>query len=90
MNDVPISTYQGNAMCERVVRVSFIPEKIGIICFAKTTKLIAMIPTAMPRIASLWIARRHNMPRKKPPSNAPYVNDAIESAMTTTGVPCCL
>jgi len=71
VNDVPIRTYHGKAMWDNVVRKPVIDGKIGIICFANTTKLIAIIPTAMPRIASLWIARRHSMPRKKPPSNAP-------------------
>src|ERR1700680_4672131 len=71
VNDVPINTYQGNAICEIGVSASVSDGNISIICFANTTKLIAIIPTAMPSIASLWMARRHNMPRKKPPSNAP-------------------
>src|SRR2546426_1841550 len=71
VNEVPINTYHGKAMWERVVRVSLIDGKMTIICFANTTKLMAMIPIAMPRIASLCTARRHNMPRKNPPSNAP-------------------
>ena len=32
---------------------------------------ITKIPTAIPRIASRWIARRHSQPRKKPPRSAP-------------------
>ena len=44
------------------------------------------MPTAMPRIASRCRARRQKIARKKPPSRPPYVNDAIDSATTTTGV----
>ncbi|HST06556.1 MAG TPA: hypothetical protein VLJ83_00165, partial [Gemmatimonadaceae bacterium] len=80
VNDVPISTYQGQAIVDSEVNVPLMDGKSGIICFAKTTKLIATIPTAIPVIASRWFARRQSMPRKKPPSRAPYVKDAIDSA----------
>ncbi len=53
---------------------------------AKTMKAITVMPTDMPRMASRCRARFQKMPRKKPPSSAPYVNDAMESAITTTGV----
>ena len=71
VNDVPISTYQGHAIVESVVNVPLMDGKIGIICFANTTKLMATMPTAIPVIASRWLARRHSMPRKNPPSRAP-------------------
>src|SRR5439155_11427998 len=59
VNEVPINTYHGKAIWESVVRVSLIAGKMDIICLANTTKLIAMMPTAMPVIASRCIARRH-------------------------------
>src|SRR3954470_21730497 len=52
VNEVPMSTNHGKEMCERVVSKPCMPGKIGIICLAKTIKLMTMIPTAMPRIAS--------------------------------------
>src|SRR3954470_22645876 len=50
VKEVPIKTYHGNAMCESAVNVLVIPGKTGIICLAKTTKLIATMPTAIPVI----------------------------------------
>ncbi len=83
-------TYQGKAIFERVVNDPLIPGRKGMSCLANTTIDITTSATDMPRMASRWIALRHSQPRKKPPSSAPYVNDAIDKAITTTGVPCSL
>ena len=85
---VPIRTYHGHAILLNRVSIPVIDGSTGSSCFAKTMNDITTIATAMPSMASRWIARRHRIPRKKPPSSAPYVNDAIDSAITTTGVPC--
>ena len=84
--EVPMSTYQGHAIVANGASVAASEGKAAAIGLAKTMNAIVAIATDMPRIASRWIARRQKIPRKKPPSSPPYVNDAMPSATTTTGV----
>ena len=86
--EVPISTYHGHAMRASGASVGARNGNAAPSGFADTTIAIARIPTLMPISASRWIARRQKIPRKKPPSNPPYVKLAIDNASTTTGVPC--
>src|SRR5689334_18961403 len=83
---VPMRTYQGQAMVPNGRSISARAGTAPAICLAKTTKAMVRIPSDIPCIASDCRARRHKIPRKKPPRRPPYVNDAIDSATTTTGV----
>jgi hypothetical protein len=68
---VPINTYHGHAIFEKVVSIPVMDGRMGSSGFAKTMNDITKIATAMPSIASRWIARRHRIPRKNPPRSAP-------------------
>src|SRR5690606_27772488 len=69
--DVPISPYHRPAMRPRGARRS---AAEGTACdsgFAKTTSVMAEIPTIIPVITSFWRARRQSMPRKNAPRSPP-------------------
>lgn len=61
------------AMQSRVTppSVGAMPGYAATICLAKTMKAMHEMPTLIPRIASRWMARDQNMPRKKPPRRPP-------------------
>ena len=83
---VPIRTYHGQAIVLTGVSAEVSDGNAAMNCLAKTMNAMTAIATAIPVIASRWIARRHKIPRKNPPSSPPCVNDAIESATTTIGI----
>src|SRR5437016_4060190 len=84
--DVPINTYHGHAMRETGSSRMPLDGNAIRIDFANTITDITAMPTPMPIIASRWRARFQKMPRKNPPSRPPYVNEAMASAILTTGV----
>ena len=85
---VPISTYHGQAMPTKGASASLRNGTAVLMALAKTTNVIAAMPTASPMIASRSDARFERIPSRNDPSKPPYVKLDTDSATTTTGVPC--